>query len=141
MTITGGRGGGTVPYICLRSYVGKLKPMCTLGRAFEVSAKPLRVLLVQLPLRPSLTPLPFCLLLEVTFLSTKTETEVMEDYLHWRWAMSEPALGPMPEGGGHEMSSLFSCRRCSYCSDATSLAGKITVTLSHCSLAASPDRF
>lgn len=36
----------------------------------------------------------------VTFLSTKTETEVMEDYLRWRWAMAEPPLGTMPQGEG-----------------------------------------
>eukprot|EP00930_Biecheleria_cincta_P041881 TRINITY_DN28786_c0_g1_i1.p1 TRINITY_DN28786_c0_g1~~TRINITY_DN28786_c0_g1_i1.p1 ORF type:complete len:1195 (-),score=241.76 TRINITY_DN28786_c0_g1_i1:65-3565(-) len=36
----------------------------------------------------------------VTFLSQKSETAVMEDYLCWRWAMNEPPLGPIPRGDG-----------------------------------------
>jgi len=36
----------------------------------------------------------------VQHLSTKTETQVFEDYLQWRWSTHEPALGPAPRGEG-----------------------------------------
>merc|ERR1719277_2175737 len=33
-------------------------------------------------------------------LSSKTETQVLEEYLIWRWEVHEPALGPLPSEVG-----------------------------------------
>mmetsp|Transcript_16583 Transcript_16583/g.38828 ORF Transcript_16583/g.38828 Transcript_16583/m.38828 type:complete len:1285 (-) Transcript_16583:107-3961(-) len=33
-------------------------------------------------------------------LGTKTETEVLEEYLGWRWNQHQPSLGPLPKGKG-----------------------------------------